>query len=92
VKQLKNGHNVGCSVMMYTISKMPRDNCNFVLVTIMELRKKETGVIAVVAALNEDKVDFKYMLVLPKTLFTADVTAFSQCRVPHFKTFCKYGA
>lgn len=45
--------------MMYTTSKMPLDNCVFVLVTVMELRKKETGIIAVVAALNEDKVDFK---------------------------------
>ena len=48
----------------------------------MESRNKETGVITVVAAVNEDKVDFKYMLVLPKNLFTADATAFSQCRVP----------
>lgn len=56
----------------------------FVLVTVMELRKKESGIIAVVAALNEDKVDFTYMRVLPKNLFAADVTAFSQCRVPLF--------
>jgi len=41
VKQLKNGHNVGCSAMMYTTSKMPCDNCIFVLVTVMELRKKK---------------------------------------------------
>jgi hypothetical protein len=81
VKQLKNGHNVGCSAMMYTTNKMPRDNCIFALVTVMELRKKETCVIAVVTALNEDKVDFKSVLVLPKNLFTADATAFLQCRV-----------
>jgi len=67
---------------MYTTSKMPCNNCIFVLVTVMESRNKETGVITVVAAVNEDKVDFKYMLVLPKNLFTADATAFSQCRVP----------
>jgi len=70
--------------MMYTTSKMPCDNCIFVLVTVMELRKKETGIIVVVATLNKDKVDFKYVLVLPKNLFTADATAFSQCRVPPF--------
>jgi len=70
--------------MMYATSKMPCDNCIFVLVAVMELRRKETGIIAVVAALNEDKVDFKYMHVLPKNLFTADVTAFSQCRFPPF--------
>jgi len=82
--QLKNGHNVGCSAMMYTTSNMPCDNCIFVLVTVMEWRNKETGIIVVVAALNEDNVDFKYMLVLPKSLFTADATAFSQCRIPQF--------
>ena len=75
-----------------------------VLVTVLELRRRrirrkkerkkerKKGIIVMVAALNEDKVDFKYMLVLPKNLFTADSTAFSQCRVPPFKTFCKYGA
>lgn len=70
--------------MMYTTNKMPCDNCIFVLVTVMELRKKERGIIAVMAALNEDKVDLKYMHVLHKNLFKADVTAFSQCRVPPF--------
>jgi len=50
----------------------------------MESRNKETGIIAVVAAVNEDKVDFKYMLVLPKNLYLTDATAFSQCRVPPF--------
>jgi len=70
--------------MMYTTSKMPCSNCIFVLVTVMESRNKETGIIAVVAAVNEDKVDFKYMLVLPKNLYLTDATAFSQCRVPPF--------
>jgi hypothetical protein len=63
---------------------MPCDNCIFVLVTVMELRKKETRNIVVVAALEEDKLDFNYMLVLPNILFAAYVTAFSQCSAPPF--------
>jgi hypothetical protein len=72
---------------MYTTSKIPCDNCIFVLVTVMELRKQETGIIVVVAALKEDKLDFNYMLVLPKILFAAYATAFSQCSAPPLKTF-----
>jgi hypothetical protein len=49
----------------------------------MELIEK-TGIIAVVAALNEDKVDLKFKLFLHKHLFTADATASSQCRVFSF--------